>query len=257
MQRFHLSLEVGHSSIILEETGLHHTDGRTMHVDQTGNTRESPAAASSSSSTAVWRGGSADGRCPIRSPSGLSVGIGSGLEGTATVGRCGTPGGRGTRGIGRSLPVRRAVRRHPRDARGAIRAVRLPRHALHPGDAPLAGLEGHDEGEAGQGQEGFAQRIVRGADGIGDALEENLDVNFETFERHDWGGGGIVGGMIAVLFVLLLWLFGDSFFVLPVADFGVVTAVRRRLVVRAGIESGCCGEGTDTILLQVWCSAMH
>ena len=65
--------------------------------------------------------------------------------------------------------------------------------------------------------------------------------------------------MIAVLFVLLLLLllllcllFDDSVFVLPVAVFRV-----RRLVVRTGIKSGSCGEGTDTVLLQVGCSAMH
>jgi len=254
VQRLHLSLEVGHSPIILEETGLHHTNRRTMHVDQTGNTGESSSTAASSSSdgsSTVRRGSSAG---TIRSPGGLSVGIGGGLEGLATVGRCSSsaPGS----WIGRSLPVRRTGRRHPRDARGPVRAVGLPRHALHPGDAPLAGLEGHDQGEAGEGQQGFAQGFVGCTDSIGDALDEDFDVDFEAFERHDGGGGGIVGGMIAVLFVLLLLclLFDDSVFVLPVAVFRVRVVIISR---RTGIESGGCGEGTDTVLLQVGCSAMH
>ena len=76
--------------------------------------------------------------------------------------------------------------------------------------------------------------------------------------------------MIAVLIALLLLLFGrvlrtvsisrDSvLLVLPVADFGGVVIAVRRLIVRCTgrIESGCCGQGTDTILLQIWCSAMH
>lgn len=75
--------------------------------------------------------------------------------------------------------------------------------------------------------------------------------------------------MIAVLVVLVLLfggvlravsISGDSvLLVLPVGDFGGVVIAVRRLIVRCTgrIESGCCGQGTDTILLQIWCSAMH